>query len=713
MKRRGIKTVIPTQSIAKRQIALDRAAYTERNRTERLINRLKQYRRVTARHEKRADTYATFPTLVAIRCWLWKQGQTGLCIHSLDWHPGPIESKRAATLDRILTFPQDDRLWWVRWVDHVELPAAGTDSPGLFVLLSPLPEGADPDDGRRFETEAGVCAPGTGVCRVLAGTAPALAIGAVFRNGLRVGRLVARTERFTFHAESTTAVVAPVHADRVVPPPGWWAPGSAYKVLPPVRYPVPAFGGSRCLVLHDGTRSLVVPCFEVFRALYAPHQDIALALVSGPWGETLTRVANPAHTRVRNDGSWQIGLRRRIGNRYAALLANLIVNPAGREAADGIYTALLQHRQSPFRPHFLAVPPPDGPEPHDPRPESPRVRPITAGLPFGWDELRLEARCLLLHGGPAKHFGFEIVGVRWPAPPHSAAEVHYYRDNGAGAGGTVLHAPHPKPYAAQELELAEDAEGAVAVVADSDPNALPQPVAFTAPGALWADTPPLREMPKLESYAYDGPPRVSDDGATASEASAGNPGGSASLPGRAMYEATPRPEGAARFARFAEALTRLRENSDIEGWMVVRPPHSGVEFRDGMVGWPLSKRSDLKRSWRMMDVPERRPRCALLCEVRVAGGAAVHCFELETRGGTAEAYRTVLFRAGPDGLLAVAQALVSLAVEGSGVWPARDKLSATIGAPAATWRHRHDGDAKSRLKAESLLGALRAIAARP
>lgn len=70
LKRRGICAVIPTRSTEKRQLALDREAYAARNRIERLINRLKQYRRIATRFEKRADTFAAFLSLVVVRCWL-------------------------------------------------------------------------------------------------------------------------------------------------------------------------------------------------------------------------------------------------------------------------------------------------------------------------------------------------------------------------------------------------------------------------------------------------------------------------------------------------------------------------------------------------------------------------------------------------------------------------------------------------------------------
>ncbi|MFL4999961.1 MAG: hypothetical protein ACJ8DY_06200 [Xanthobacteraceae bacterium] len=49
---------------------MDWNAYRKRNQIERLVNRLKQYRRVAARYDKRADCYGAFVTLAAIRRWL-------------------------------------------------------------------------------------------------------------------------------------------------------------------------------------------------------------------------------------------------------------------------------------------------------------------------------------------------------------------------------------------------------------------------------------------------------------------------------------------------------------------------------------------------------------------------------------------------------------------------------------------------------------------
>jgi transposase len=66
LRRRGIRAVIPSKSNQPRQRGFDRAAYRERNRVERTINRLKQWRRVATRYEKREANYLAMVTIAAI-----------------------------------------------------------------------------------------------------------------------------------------------------------------------------------------------------------------------------------------------------------------------------------------------------------------------------------------------------------------------------------------------------------------------------------------------------------------------------------------------------------------------------------------------------------------------------------------------------------------------------------------------------------------------
>jgi transposase len=67
---RRIAAVVPTKADEAPDPSFDRAAYRERNVVERLINRLKQFRRVATRYEKRAANYRAMVTIAAILLWL-------------------------------------------------------------------------------------------------------------------------------------------------------------------------------------------------------------------------------------------------------------------------------------------------------------------------------------------------------------------------------------------------------------------------------------------------------------------------------------------------------------------------------------------------------------------------------------------------------------------------------------------------------------------
>ena len=62
--------MIPTKSNQRRNPRFDRAAYRQRNRIERLINRLKQFRRIATRYEKRAANYLAMVHIGMLLLWL-------------------------------------------------------------------------------------------------------------------------------------------------------------------------------------------------------------------------------------------------------------------------------------------------------------------------------------------------------------------------------------------------------------------------------------------------------------------------------------------------------------------------------------------------------------------------------------------------------------------------------------------------------------------
>jgi transposase len=70
LRKLGLRVTIPRKSNEHRGGPFARAIYRTRNRIERLINRLKQFRRVATRYEKRAENYRAMLTIAAIKVWL-------------------------------------------------------------------------------------------------------------------------------------------------------------------------------------------------------------------------------------------------------------------------------------------------------------------------------------------------------------------------------------------------------------------------------------------------------------------------------------------------------------------------------------------------------------------------------------------------------------------------------------------------------------------
>ena len=254
---------------------------------------------------------------------------------------GPASAKGQV---RDTGFPQDGRLRWVRWLDRINTSGGGTGTPQLHVSLGLLPPDADPG------APPGLAAllsqnPGPGPggsATVHTGDIPALSPGMVLRDGMRAGWLAMQERSFEF--DRRTAEEAPptaCSADNPAQRPASWDASKPWKVLLERLYPLGPFGHSRCVVIHDGLRQLVLPCMEVFRFFYAPETLTALALTSGPWDLVKDGLLNGDHTGERGDGSWQVGLRAGLTGRSAAALANMALCGFGRAAANRLSRTLI------------------------------------------------------------------------------------------------------------------------------------------------------------------------------------------------------------------------------------------------------------------------------------------------------------------------------------------------------------------------------------
>ena len=66
----GIRITIPRKVNECRKGPFDREVYKQRNLVERLINQLKQFRRLATRYEKRAANYRAMWVIAATLLWL-------------------------------------------------------------------------------------------------------------------------------------------------------------------------------------------------------------------------------------------------------------------------------------------------------------------------------------------------------------------------------------------------------------------------------------------------------------------------------------------------------------------------------------------------------------------------------------------------------------------------------------------------------------------
>lgn len=70
LRKRHMRVTIARRKDERKRGRFDRAEYRLRNLVERLINRLKQFRRVATRYEKLAKNYEAMLDIAAIRLWL-------------------------------------------------------------------------------------------------------------------------------------------------------------------------------------------------------------------------------------------------------------------------------------------------------------------------------------------------------------------------------------------------------------------------------------------------------------------------------------------------------------------------------------------------------------------------------------------------------------------------------------------------------------------
>ena len=92
LRRRGIRYTIQRKINERRTAPFNQALYRQRNLVERTINRLKQFRRIVSRYEKKAKDYLAMLQIGSLLLWLrYADGMAGTatspwrCWPTLTW----------------------------------------------------------------------------------------------------------------------------------------------------------------------------------------------------------------------------------------------------------------------------------------------------------------------------------------------------------------------------------------------------------------------------------------------------------------------------------------------------------------------------------------------------------------------------------------------------------------------------------------------------
>lgn len=576
---------------------------------------------------------------------------------------------------RYESFPQDGRLYWLRWLDGVDVRGHGSGSPVIHACLSLLP---DPPKGRHMSTlqEAAVMNTPT-PCPVHVASLPDLPLGAVFKDGVCVDALKMVRRTFAFDRSTCTSMLLRCNDESSAPRPVWWK--TNWSVLPVRAYALGGWRSSFCLVLQQGTRQLIVPASEVFRVFCAPESRLAEALLSGPWKDVRDRIINPSWTEECAD-HWDIGLRTGLTERSALPAAAFELTDYGGSVAGMIHSQLVG--------------------------SSAGRRDLKADIPYEWDAIGMDVEGVVFPAEIQDDLGLDrflclrIVGVRWPKPLRGLPSGLVYRlDN-----NNTVRSPDTPPPITEERKwpgrapapLPDDVDGTVPI----PPNAgasknVERVVSLVQPPPPMVGGPAVTRMELEESKE---PPRERGRGPPGDPARHASPtregsGGKGAAPLSHVPGSGTTPTG---FGEIAATLDRLFAAKSIDGWDSLAPEDDKAAFREGFSAWCFPGFDDKRRiAWAYTELSRRRT--ALVARIRI-GDHILHLLEIERRlrpdGTISEGFNMLLLRAAEADVQRAVALLLRLAGSNRGVWPDDTGWStswlATGGGAASIARHRHD-----------------------
>lgn len=606
--------------------------------------------------------------------------------------------------EKIKEFPEDDALWFIKWIDEFQLPHLGTRSASVGVVLQKLPF-TDPAKlwsitpehllqalGQRNQRDPQVETL-SNIPRVMSGTIPLLHIGAVFRNRVKVGELP--TQRQQLELLQGEEGGQEVTLGELQPAPPNWANGFPYRLLNKFEYSIGHHGmqNARCLVFRRRSGTYIVPRMVIFKTFYAPHTELAKAFCNGPWSERhkdvicLHDFQSGLKTERTSSGQWNVILQTLVPDSYAVNLALLHFDDYARACAESIYSRSLQDRAGrQLKPWYAS-----------------------AKIPFRPGPLKLAVRGFQLRGWKykddegqlAEHRKFlvtEIVGSTWP---DYIPDIGYERANSGlpGAHRTVVqrHKPYltsgdPKPSGPEtEVDGEHDAQ------ADSAGKHM------RATEFHWINPPRKGKIKKASSQQYedDGsrPPRPAESGDEVST-------------GEHTHQQDARPKGQAevlirtpemRFENILEVFKKLESDGFLDSFTVVACSIPGKLVRRGDLNcWSFIDDESLlhglrpRRGWRLVEYdPNSTTKClyrsALVVQLTIAS-RTVYWIEIECRKKNEGGFRSPVLSNVADNTTDIINAAMKVIVEKVGVntKAALNEALREYGVHADCYKHQHE-----------------------
>ncbi len=483
-------------------------------------------------------------------------------------------------------------------------------------------------------------------------------------------------------------------------------------------YPLPGVVDGRLLSLGRRGRkeiapTLVIPCAEVLRACYAPHADLARAVLDHGWSRSMAKMLDLNRTGATADGlAWQLTTIARLRPEHLAIVANLAINPIACRRANLIRSEIATAH-----------------------------RPVIAALfPFDWEQLELTAACIRLRSadGEQRWFGYAIESLRWPPPPGGPARKITWipavdRRPGRERERTTARA-FPSS-AGRTRSLMREGR----VTQELAPGSS-KPVRVTHRGVDWQDAPSLERSNKTLSVVRMGARPLVSRRPVASGELLSAEGGSGSGVSSSVDPQTVGPEEVSslpslQFEQTLEMIETLRAEHSIQENVCEAPTVSELVCRGKIEAWAFpevrtfkKQPSDYERRWYLRDfakigrsgeyIPAVR-RAAMIQRLTI-DDKFVWWLEVEARAYRQDRTRSLIFTlTGSMATASVIRMLLRIAVERAGVWPSSGQLLRSVGNASkqgilacAGWEHVRltpDRTAKTWLRPLYAKGAIKEI----